>query len=101
MSLYRCYICTLDISDLVDVQESVKEIVSDWKTLGLHLGLLWHTLKSIEEEQHGHVEKCRMEMLAVWLQGKDNAKEQTWSTLVDAVGRINGALSERIRCDRM
>ena len=31
------------------------------------LRLLWHTLKSIEEEQHGHAEKCRMEMLAVWL----------------------------------
>ena len=65
------------------------------------LGLLWHTLKSIEEEQHGRVEKCRMEMLAVWLQGKDNAKEQTWSTLVDAVGRIDGALSERIQHSRI
>ena len=58
-------------------------------------------LKSIEEEQRGRVEKCRMEMLAVWLQGKDNAKEQTWSTLVDAVGRIDGALSERIQHSRI
>ena len=28
---------------------------------------------------------AREEMLAAWLQGEDNAKEQTWSTLVDAV----------------
>ena len=90
----------LDISRLVDVHESVNEIV-DWKELGLHLGLLWHTLRSIEEEQRGNVRKCRVEMLAAWLRGEDNAKEQTWSTLVDAVEKIDSALSQKIQHNRL
>ena len=85
----------VDVSDLYNIQESVKEIV-DWKDLGLNLGILCHTLRSIEE-QHGDVKKCCMEMITAWLQGEDNAKERTWSTLVDAVGKIDGALSEKIR----
>ena len=86
----------LDLSDLDAVQESVKEII-DWKELGLKLGICYDTLEEIEEEQRGRIKKCRREMLAAWLRGEDNAKEQTWSTLVDAVDKIDSALSERIK----
>ena len=79
----------------MSVLESVKDIV-DWKELGLKLGLYLPTLEIIEEEQHRVVKRCKREMLAAWLQGEDNAKEQTWSTLVDAVDKIDSALSERI-----
>ena len=87
------YVCVpLDLSDVL---ESVKEVI-DWKELGLQLGIEYSTLEEIEEEQRGRVRRCRREMLAAWLQGEDNAKEQTWSTLVDAVDKIDSALSERI-----
>ena len=75
--------------------ESVKDIV-DWKELGLKLGLYLPTLEIINDEQHRVVRKCKREMLAAWLRGEDNAKEQTWSTLVTAIDKIDSALSERI-----
>ena len=85
-----------DTSDLDDVVESVKKL-NDWKSLGDKLGIDYNTLEKIDEEQRGRIERCKREMLAAWLQGEDNAKEQTWSTLVDAVGKIDSALSERIK----
>ena len=79
---------SLDISDLDDVLESVKDVV-DWMDLGLKLGILYPTMRKIEEEQRGRVERCKREMMAAWLQGEDNAKEQTWSTLMDALKRMD------------
>ena len=90
----------LDLSDLDDVQESVKEIV-DWTDLGLKLGIHYSTLQKIEEET-GHIEKRKREMLAAWLQGEDNAKEQTWSTLVDTLEMMDKVtLSHKIKQERM
>ena len=85
-----------DTSDLDDVVESVKGL-NDWRRLGDKLGIDYNTLEKIDEEQRGRIERCKREMLAAWLQGEDNAKEQTWSTLVDAVDKIDSALSERIK----
>ena len=76
--------------------ESVKDIADEWVALGLKLGILYPTLRKIDEEQRGRIERCKREMLAAWLQGEDNAKEQTWSTLAIALGKIDSALSERI-----
>ena len=89
----------IDITDLDDVLESVKEIV-DWKELGLKLGLHYDTLEEIDDEQRGRIRRCRREMLAAWLRGEDSAKEQTWSSLVDAIDKINKALSEKIKQTR-
>ena len=37
-------------------------------------------------------------MLAAWLQGEDNSKDRTWSTLVDALhGMDNHLLADKIR----
>ena len=72
------------------------EIV-DWKELGLKLGLHYNTLEEIDEEQRGRIRRCRREMIAAWLQGEDNAREQTWSTLADAVDKIDSALSQKIQ----
>ena len=88
--------CHINISDLDDVVESVKGL-NDWRRLGDKLGINYNTLEKIDEEQRGRIERCKREMLAAWLQGEDNAKEQTWSTLVDAVDKIDSALSERIK----
>ena len=75
------------ISNLDEVLKSVEEIV-DWMMLGLKLGILHPTLKKIDHEERGHIESCKREMLAAWLQD-DNAKEQTWSTLVDALKKMD------------
>ena len=56
--------------------------------LGLRLGLLHPTLKKIESDLN-RVDKCKREMLAAWLQGEDNSKDRTWSTIVDAVRQMN------------
>ena len=65
--------------------------------LGLKLGILHPTLKKIDHEERGCIESCKREMLAAWLRGDDNAREQTWSTLVDALKRMDKiSLAEKI-----
>ena len=86
----------LDISDLDCVLDTVKEII-DWKDLGLKLGIYYPTLEAIDEEQRGRIHRCKREMLAAWLQGEDNAKEQSWSTLVNAIEKIDLMLAEKVR----
>ena len=100
MTSFTCsiLICYLDISDLDDVLESVKDIADEWVSLGLKLGILYPTLRKIDDEERGRIERCKREMLAAWLQGEDNAKEQTWSTLVDALEKIDKTtLAKEIR----
>ena len=85
----------LDITDLDEIQESIKEIV-DWKDLGLKLGLYLSTLEEIELD-HNRVKNRKREMLAAWLRREDNSKDRTWSTLVDAVHKMNHhSLAEEI-----
>ena len=87
---------SLILSDLNDVLQSI-EGVAEWMDLGIELGIYYSTLQKINEEQRGHNKRCRREMLAAWLQGEDGAEEQTWSTLVDALKKINKMdLAERI-----
>ena len=78
------------IADLFKVRTFLKNLV-DWEYLGLALGLLFPTLKKIKEEQHGVIEKCKMEMLAAWLQQQDNVTDNgvpTWSILKTALVNI-------------
>ena len=63
----------------------------DWQSLGLELGLLYPTLKRIEKEQHGVIEKCKMEMLAAWLQQRDKVTDNgvpSWPILKTALMEI-------------
>ena len=78
------------IADLFDVKLKLKNLV-DWQSLGLALGLLYPTLEKIEEEQRGVVEKCKMKMLAAWLQQQDNVTDNgvpSWSILKTALVNI-------------
>ena len=59
------------IDDLFKVKMTLKNL-NDWQSLGLALGLLYHTLERIEEEQRGAIEKCKIKMIAAWLEKKDN-----------------------------
>ena len=58
---------------MVTVKGFVNKL-NDWKSLGLKLGLLYPTLKRIEEDNRG-IDKCLTEMLAAWLQQKDNVSQ--------------------------
>lgn len=65
--------------------------IIQWSPLGLALGLHYSTLQKIEREKMGRIEECRMEMLAAWLQQKDDVVEialPTWKTLQAALRRI-------------
>ena len=79
------FIILSDITDLKDVSEYVFELdVSQFKQLGLQLGLLLPTLKKIADctkaEDYG------MEVIAEWLNQVDNAKP-TWNNLAKALDK--------------
>ena len=79
------------IDDLADVKRLLKNF-NDWQSLGLELGLLYTTLKRIEEEQQRVISKCKTEMLATWLQQQDNVAKKgvpSWSTLKMALMDID------------
>ena len=42
--------------------------VTDWHTLGIRLGVPQHQLKNIEQSYPLNNERCKNEMLSVWLQ---------------------------------
>ena len=69
------------IDDLAKIKMALKNF-NNWQSLGLELGLLYPTLKRIEEEQRGVIEKCKTEMLAAWLQQQDNVAEKGVPCLV-------------------
>ena len=54
---------------------SIKNL-TDWQSLGLALGLLYPTLKKIDDDQHGKTDRCVMEMIAAWLQQQDNVSKK-------------------------
>ena len=78
------------IGDLFEVKVALKDIV-DWQSLGLALGLLYPTLKKIETENHEKIDKCITEMLAAWLQQKDDVARRgvpSWLVLKTALSKI-------------
>ena len=79
------------IDDLFDVKMSLKNL-NDWQSLGLALGLLYPTLKKIDEDQRGKTDKCVTEMIAAWLEKKDNVANQgvpSWLVLQAALRKID------------
>ena len=78
------------IADLFEVKMKLKHF-NDWQNLGLALGLFYPTLKRIDEEQRGAVDKCTTDMLAAWLQQQDNITRKgvpSWLTLKTALVNI-------------
>ena len=79
------------IDDLFDVKMSLKNL-NDWQSLGLALGLLYPTLKKIDDDQRGKTDKCVMEMIAAWLEKKDNVANKgvpSWLVLQAALRKID------------
>ena len=76
------------IADLFDIKMTLKNL-TDWQSLGLALGLLYPTLKKIDEDQRGKTDKCVMEMIAAWLEKKDNVTNPSWLVLQAALRKID------------
>ena len=55
--------------------------VHQWFPLGIHLGLSYPTLKTIEQNERGQVEMCRIEMLDVWLKGPEEKRSKYYLQL--------------------
>ena len=78
------------INDLLTVKMFLKDLV-DWQSLGLALGLRYPTLEKIENDHPNKTDKCKMKMLAAWLQQQDNVPQNgdpSWSVLQAALRRI-------------
>ena len=86
-------------SDLRRVVRAVRQY-SDWMSLGLELGLDYKTLKSIQENNPGEREACKMEMLERWLDQEDEVPKfggPTWQQLADSLRQLGqDALAENI-----
>ena len=79
------------MDDLFEVKMKLKSL-NDWHSLGLALGLLYHTLERIGEEKQGAIEKCKTKMLATWLEKKDNVSKNgapSWVVLQTALRKID------------
>ena len=81
---------TAAIDDLFEVSEAVADL-SDWKSLGLTLGLHYNTLLMIERNCNHKIDECKINMLAAWLKHQDNVPHKgvpSWSVLKAALRSI-------------
>ena len=73
----------------MDLKTLAKELTNvegtRWFQLGIHVGVREHSLKNIEANFKGDVERCKQEMLTVWMQ---TDFESSWGTLADALEKI-------------
>ena len=80
----------IGIEDLAQVKRFLNNL-SNWFSLGLDLGVSFYTLRRIEEEKRGDIERCKTEMLAAWLQQQDQVSQvsaPSWSVLQQALRNI-------------
>ena len=88
------FLTFIDTARLVDVQNMLKAshfLETKWLSLGLQLGLLMDTLKSVDAQHGRDVNRCLLECLTLWLQRVDKVDEKggpTWDTLATALGNI-------------
>ncbi|XP_019858148.1 PREDICTED: uncharacterized protein LOC109586403 [Amphimedon queenslandica] len=78
----------LSIRNLAEILEVLKDghfQTTKWIDLGLHLGLFYDDLKTIETRYNRDPDQCLRECLASWLKG---SFEATWDRLAIAVGKV-------------
>ena len=89
------FIILSEISDLKDVYEYVYILnKSEFKELGLQLGLLLPTLKRIADCTEG--KDYGIEVMSEWLNQVDNAKP-TWNNLAKALDKRRFDIAKEIR----
>ena len=87
------------IHDLSEVVVAVHD-VTNWKLLGLQLGLCYSTVTSIENHRHYNTADCMMDMLAAWLKQQDDVSQKgvpSWSVLKAALKKMGeNMIADRI-----
>ena len=75
-----------DRPKLKDVLKELLPLATEWKTIGILLGIQKHILDKIKKDEDG-VRDCLQEMLAEWLKQVD--PPSTWRNLADAVKHVD------------
>lgn len=78
------------LDEIVDVLENNHFRKSEWKRLGLSLGLYHPTLECIDKKYREDPHLCFQECLACWLYRQDKVQKKgcTWESLASAVQNI-------------
>ena len=76
----------LNISDLADILTVLREVTESYQ-LGIQLNIAPSTLKAIEKNHHGDIDRQRTEVVEYWLR---NSSDASWITLANAVERVGG-----------
>ena len=99
MLIVTFYTLYIDIADLVEVSDLLKTnhfLDSKWLNLGLQLGLVMNTLKTIEAQYGKDVSRCLLECLSLWLQRVDKVDDRggpNWDTLANALSKVGERFS--------
>ena len=72
---YDHHSLTIDDSHL-SVLVTALSTMYQWFSLGIHLGVSYSKLKVIEGNQRGQIEMCKIDMLAMWLQGPEEKRNK-------------------------
>ena len=75
-----------DRPKLKDVLKELLPLATEWKTIGILLGIQKHILDKIKKDEDG-VCDCLQEMLAEWLKQVD--PPSIWRNLADAVEHVD------------
>ena len=92
------------IDNLNDVLTMLEPVNERWKELGLALGLKDATLHQINAEHPGNISECKLQMLRLWLQWRDDCEATcNWKSLAEALKKrtvnykpIAEAIQERL-----
>ena len=90
----------LDTDDYNEVALACQPVSARWRDLGTRLGLLPHTMNSIEATHRGDVGRCLPAVVEKWLQrpvGEVTGRvSPTWRNLCEALSHIDRPLADRI-----
>ena len=90
-----------DLNEVIALLERHHYSKASYYQLGLRLLLYDNTLRSIEQEHRGQVERCFTECLASWLRKADGVKNSTIDTLTTALRRMGeNAVADDINRER-
>ena len=82
----------VDTSHLNVLMRAMKTVVSQWRELGIQLGLNYHSVLEVIEKDRRKAVDCMIDMLAEWLKGAEG--ECNKQTLKAALQEIDCKISE-------
>lgn len=90
-----------DLDKVIKGLQRLQFAFSEWRELGLQLGLYDSTIKDIDEECRGVPKKCLPECLAAWLREEDKVRDKgapSWTALAQGMDDIgNHRIAAEIR----